>query len=297
LAEEAALLGSLPTLTANFSFHTEEYAAGIETIYYSLEHEINNLCTTLNTKAEYAAAPELVLIGHSNGAVVSRGVIETCDLGPGRKVVGFVSVGGPLMGIRALPEQGIPETLRKLFHDVLNPLCERLYQSPAIQKMLGPAGYFYRPSDIFDDDGRRWFTDRTALAVLNNEVEPAQRRPEYKARMLALEGLLLIRFTFDEVIKPVASEFLGRETESGEQVPLNATGPLWDEDLIGLRTLIESQRVSFYESAHAHDRLSDDDRRVAIAPFLLRLVELRPGRQADSEGRPAPVAAPALLFT
>ena len=107
-AREAGLL-------ANFTgapVVSVEYMAGIDTLSTSLFDQAKNACDALQAEAVLADAPLVDLIGHSNGAVIARWVIQNCPWAEGR-IRNFVSVGGPQQGVTAIPEQWVKDQIMK----------------------------------------------------------------------------------------------------------------------------------------------------------------------------------------
>ena len=106
---EIHYLDGIPEVAAKFNFYTVEYAAGAWTVIgQSLNMQVQALCKVLNTDEDLANAPELFLIGHSNGGIVSRATVERCELGTmkngvARRVRKLISVGGPQQGVRYIP--------------------------------------------------------------------------------------------------------------------------------------------------------------------------------------------------
>lgn len=114
------------------------------------------------------------------------------------------------------------------------------------QKLIGPAGYYYAPNDIFARNGEAWTHGRTWLATFNNEVSEKYRDAKQKERLLRLDALLLVMFRKDDVVFPKISEFFGRITEKNTNVTMEHTGAIWDDDRIGLRTLQEDGKIKWY---------------------------------------------------
>merc|ERR1712224_762468 len=92
-------------------------------------------------------------------------------------------------------------------------------------------------------------------------LSPADQR----ARIMALCGFLVVLFEGDDVVFPKTSELFALERvdpDTKKQIvqPLQSSGPMWDSDLLGLRTLARSGRLKMFSSQGCHDCPSQSDR-------------------------------------
>ena len=96
-----------------WSFHSLEYAgaAKANTILWSLQKQSETGCRLVQEHPSFQNATEISLIGHSNGGIVARWILQNCFLGT-KTVAYFISVGGPQRGITKLPVDGVPSWLR-----------------------------------------------------------------------------------------------------------------------------------------------------------------------------------------
>ena len=197
----------------------------------------------------FASAEEISLIGHSNGGMVARWVLQNCDFSS-KSVAYFISVGGPQRGVNKLPPQGVPSWLRPS----LDWFISWGYLLPGMQSLIGPAGYVYNPKEF-----RRFQEANTFLGKLNNEA--VERDFSQRERVLALKGMLLVRFLQDEIVDPKDSEYFSLVAADGSTLlEMEKSGEFWDSDLIGLRALQESGRLFRYDAPRTHDSLTDEDR-------------------------------------
>ena len=90
----------LQKLLPQHEFFALSYASPWATIYHSIIHQSETACELLRTRLgvteDRLQEREVSLIGHSNGAMVARWVLQNCE---GVHVVNFVSVAGPMRGI------------------------------------------------------------------------------------------------------------------------------------------------------------------------------------------------------
>ena len=162
-----------------------------------LEKQVKTACENLQENPRFQEASKLAFIGHSNGGVVARGVLQNCDFG-GRKVKYFVSVGSPQRGI----------TYHRPIERIvgLNALATKLHLWRPMSIMIGPLGYWYDPAP----ETRGKWTKTNFIVRLNNEspeggAEDTKIKRYQKDRITALDGMLLIKFRDDEVITPKGS--------------------------------------------------------------------------------------------
>lgn len=247
----------LQTQLPQHEFFSLEYAAKAETFTHSITRQAETACDALRARLGAGADPEaereVSLIGHSNGAMVSRWVIQNCA---GLRVVHFVSVGGPLRGITQVPKRNVPAALQPM----LSWASRKAYLE---NQWLGPAGYMYDPANY-----GAFLRARTFLGELNQE---AVRNETQRSRFARLESLTLIKFAQDEIVEPPASAWFAQQvaTPEGERVlPVEETGRFWDEDLLGLRELNASGRVRFALAPGRHDSLTDGDRLALVVPRI-----------------------------
>ncbi|KAH9607113.1 hypothetical protein KSS87_005042 [Heliosperma pusillum] len=99
------------------------------------------------------------------------------------------------------------------------------------------------------------------LPKLNNEI-PGQRNSTYKKRFSSLENL-------DKVLVPKETAWFGYYPD-GAFTPLLSPQEtkLYSEDWIGLKTLDEAGKVKFVSVAGGHLRISDEDKKKYMVPYL-----------------------------
>lgn len=82
---------------------------------------------------------DIQVVGLSQGALIGRYIIESCDFNG--RVVRYLSIGGPQMGVSKLPG-----CFGGFFCGIVNWVLDKLIYYSAVQKHAGPAGYFHNPS-------------------------------------------------------------------------------------------------------------------------------------------------------
>ena len=218
------LLGSMAPESAPTMRH---HIAQVASLLVPLDEQVSKLC------AELAADPALArgfnLLAHSQGALVARGFVQRCGA---PRVHNFVSIAAPHAGIFGVPwYSGEPRSLRATALAVLDHLASRHFNSPQLHRRLSFAQYWKDPFNL-----SAYYGSPSFLRDLNNEG-PAPD-PLYRKRLTALNALVLVGFTDDEVLVPRESATFSfyRENSSEELTPLRASR-LYTADLIGLREL------------------------------------------------------------
>lgn len=224
------------------------------------------------------ATPELAggfnLLGLSQGAVIGRAYIETCDAAP--KVHNFVSMGGPHAGVASIPLCSIPVWCR-----FLDTIISIGVYSPYVQEHIAPTGYLKIPTDL-----RAYYHGCFFLPAINNEV-PERRNETYRRRFAAINRCVLIMFESDTVLFPRETSQFGYYPPGSfsRVLPANETD-LYKEDWVGLRALDEAGRVRFVSVAGNHLSVTQQTVTDFVIPYLV------PG---NGTGAPAALAALAAL--
>lgn len=184
-------------------------------------------------------------IGFSQGGLFLRALIQKCPSVIVRKLVTF---GSPHMGVLELPVcQPEDDWLCKRRNAILK---KQVWQE-SVQKSIIPAQYFRDMAQY-----ERYLEHLHFLADVNNE-RGSDFDPQAKERFENLEKLVLIQFSQDNTLVPKESAFF-QETSalSGQVVPMTNTR-VYRENLFGLRTLHEAQKIDFYTVEGEHMRFTD----------------------------------------
>ncbi|KAG6497834.1 hypothetical protein ZIOFF_045740 [Zingiber officinale] len=106
------------------------------------------------------------------------------------------------------------------------------------------------------------------LPKLNNEL-PNQRNSTYKERLGRLQNLVLIMFEHDTILIPRETAWFGYYPDGTftTVLPPQQT-TLYTEDWIGLKALDEAGRVKYLTVQGNHLRISRDDMKKYIVPYL-----------------------------
>jgi len=138
------------------------------------------------------------IIGESQGNIVSKYIIEHCDLGE-YKVHNYLSMGGPHQGV-----EKIPGCFTGFWCDLLNDLAETLMYDPLIQDIVAPSEY-YRERD--NKVAYHWYINNSRLLPFLNNEKSHSLKDEYKQRFSSMNKVMLIMFGEDETLYPRETSF------------------------------------------------------------------------------------------
>jgi palmitoyl-protein thioesterase len=223
-----------------------ETGGGINDWNNSFRSQAEKACSAINSDPNFHG--DFSIMALSQGSLLGRIVIQMCDM-PGR-VKRFVSIGGPQMGVSAFPQCTggiICNTLAKI-------IGSAVYYSFA-QNNIGPAGYF-RDMKHYDN-----YLDVSILAEVNNEKKFVQ---QYYDRFSSLEKIVLIKFADDTMIVPRETAWFESYDKNRNVVKLEDS-EFYKKDLIGLKKLVEEQKVDFVTIPGNHLRFTHDD----IAKYMI----------------------------
>ena len=233
------------------------YATCIETgggpldWFTSFNSQADKACEKI--KADENFQGEFSVVGISQGSLIARYIIEKCQMKG--TVKRYISIGGPQMGVGSLPqctEGAICDTINKL-------IGYGVYTSIA-QEIIGPAGYF---KDITNYNTYLNFS--SFLADLNNEKE--KKNASYKQRFMALDRVVLIKFSRDTMIIPKETawfQFYDQNKKVGEL----EDSDFYKNDYLGVRVLSEQRKIEFVELEGNHLNFSNDDITTYMIPAL-----------------------------
>ena len=184
-----------------------EYGFMVNSVLRSMTYLTQKACKEFERhESKYNLKNGFILYGSSQGAMISRYIIEECSVG--QYVKGFISSGGPHMGVVRLPF-----TEYKNYQKLINDLTDDVAYTYDMQHAIAPAGYFrsLRFPELYMDDC-------IFLPYINNEKNFNQ---QYKNRMAGLKFLLAIKYLKDEVVIPKESAHFGYFADKTETTIVN----------------------------------------------------------------------------
>ena len=258
---DACIYPGMHSFTKQIGEGTGDYAKCVEvgngsltSIFENFEKQAEKGCANLLTHEEFTSAAEINVVGLSQGALIARYIAESCtDV----KVRNLLSIGGPNMGVTDIPHcfsQGA-------FCGLVNKVARTLVYLKLVQDHLGPAGYFRDPAQM-----SRYEKDSVFLGKLNNETSSPVSTE--KQRFSDLNGLMLVMFEQDSMVYPKESEWFQTLDSSDKSVVALEDTDFYKNDLIGLKTLNEAQKVQFISIDGDHLQFSKTDITDTFIPFL-----------------------------
>ena len=221
-----------------------------DSVFMPILKQVELACNSIKSNPHFQG--KFNLLGVSQGTLISRYIIEKCDMKG--QVVKYFSFEGPHMGIGSVPRI----TCGK-FCDFLNNITAPLAYK--LMDKIGPLGYYkYRY------DQETYQKQNKFLKMINNENEIKDE--DIYRRFSSLEKVKLIKGQTDTVITPRGSSwFKFYDKEGKEIIPLKESD-FYKKDNIGLRKLIEEGKVIFTEFKGEHSIYDDSEYYEEIVPFF-----------------------------
>ena len=221
-----------------------------DSVFMPILKQVELACNAIKSNPHFQG--KFNLLGVSQGTLISRYIIEKCDMKG--QVVRFFSLDGPHMGIGSVPKI----TCGK-FCDFLNNITAPLAYK--LMDKIGPLGYYkYR----YDQETYR--KQNKFLKMINNEND--EKDEEVYRRFSSLEKVKFIKGRHDTVITPRDSSwFEFYDKEGREIVPLKESD-FYKKDNIGLRKLVEEGKVTFTEFKGEHVIYDPIEYYEEIVPFF-----------------------------
>lgn len=222
------------------------------TMKFSLQGEA--ACTSLKANSHFKG--NISVMGLSQGALIARYIIETCDFDG--QVNKYVSIGGPQMGVGVLPRcTGLLYYLCMPFNFITRELVYTSY----VQNNVGPAGYFRNPYDY-----QGYVQGATFLPDLNNEKN--KKLSIIKQKFSLLEKIVLVKFDQDTMIIPKETAWFGFYASDGETLVKMEDMDFYKNDYIGMKALNEAGKVNFLTFSGDHLQFTYDEINQYIIPAL-----------------------------
>ena len=159
------------------------------------------------------------------------------------RVKKYIAIGTPQRGVGK-----IPLCFTGIVCYGLQKISSFLIYSSIIQNHVGPAGYYV---DVFDKES--YLKGSNFLPELNNEVTINEK---YKERFSQLDKVVLMKFNSDTILYPREGAWFEFIDEQNNLIPLNQSD-FYIKDNIGLRKLMNENKVIFAESAGNHSTLTE----------------------------------------
>lgn len=181
-------------------------------------------------------------IGFSQGGLFLRAIVERC---PNVTVSTLITFGSPHMGVLELP---LCPNSNDWICKRRNAFLKNQVWNKQVQNTIVPAQYFRDPAQ-FDN----YLKYSNFLADLNNE-RALNISADARERFQNLKKLVLIKFSEDTTLVPKESAFFEElDPDTGAIISFDQT-QLYNEDLVGLKSLNLDKRIDFYTVSDVHMR-------------------------------------------
>lgn len=211
-------------------------------MFSDLNEDIDFVCDQLRDIPALATGFDMV--GFSQGGLFARAAIERCAL----PVNALVTFGSPHTGIADLPPCDDGDWLCKRRHELL--LRSGNIWNHKAQTSIVPAQYFRRPED-YD----KYLDSSGLLADVNNERP--KKNATYVSNLQRLQKLVLIQFDRDDTVTPKCTAWFCDLDSQGNTVEFADTA-LYKDDLIGLKSLYDDNKIEFLSVDDRHMSFSDE---------------------------------------
>eukprot|EP00300_Choanocystis_sp_HF-7_P023859 c25246_g1_i1.p1 GENE.c25246_g1_i1~~c25246_g1_i1.p1 ORF type:complete len:305 (-),score=56.41 c25246_g1_i1:24-938(-) len=215
----------------------------------NMNEQVATICEQLMNDPNITSAPAGInLVGFSQGGQLLRGLLQRCT---GLDVASLITWGGQHTGVSDFPGCEFPGNASTICNIALGLFNEGVY-APYVRSHLIQAQYAVTPLDYAK------FLEYNEYLVDINNLGPTPNAT-YKARIESLEHLVLIQFENDTIVVPRASEWFGQFVNGSlTEIESMFETQLYQQDLIGLRELYESNRLSFFATPGEHMQFTLD---------------------------------------
>jgi palmitoyl-protein thioesterase len=224
-------------LKRDLGVHVECIEVGngyMDSVFMPFTKQAELACESIKSNPNFKG--KFSVLGISQGTLIGRYIVTKCQMQG--QVMRYMSLDGPQMGIGS-----IPKLTCGVICDFLNNITASMVYN--LMDKFGPSGYYkYRY------DQKTYKEKNVFLKMLNNEND--EKDMEIYNRFTSLEKAKFIKGKYDTVITPRDSSWFEFYDEEGRDiVPLNQSD-FYKNDNIGLRKLIEENKVSFVEFNEEH---------------------------------------------
>ncbi|KAH3665760.1 hypothetical protein OGAPHI_003948 [Ogataea philodendri] len=215
-----------------------------------LNTQVLDVCDQLNSIPELQNGYDAV--GFSQGGLFLRSAIELCGL----PVKTLVTYGSPHNGVTDLPPCAEGNWLCNQRNEFLK---KQIYKDN-IQRTVVQAQYF---RDVYNFEA--YIENSAFLKFVNNEFI---KNLDYVDNLTKLEKLVLILFSQDDMVVPKETAwYFDLDPVTNELIPFNETSS-FQNDLIGLKTLYEQQKIDFLSIDDFHMRIDEDHLRFIAQKYF-----------------------------
>lgn len=198
-----------------------------------MNKQIEMFCATI--RADEHLKSGFNMLGVSQGSLIVRGAVERCSL----PVFNLITLVGAHQGVFGIPNlQTLPVPFRELVSDFA-------YEK-VVQDVVSAAGYWRDPYQL-----DKYFLHSQFLPDINNEGKILNET--YRTNMLKLNSFVMTHSDIDEVISPPASGWFQGYLPSSMQIETWNQSRQFTEDLIGMRTLLEEEKLHFFLTHTRHE--------------------------------------------
>ncbi|KAJ1725871.1 hypothetical protein LPJ61_005597 [Coemansia biformis] len=208
----------------------------------NLNDHVDEVCGELGSVAELQRGVNLM--GFSQGGLFLRALVQRCPTLKARTLVTFGSPHGGVARIPECPSEG------DFLCTWMRRLASRGVYSWYIRDHVVQAQYFKDPERL-----DQYLQYNVFLPDINGDTD--KRNEAYRDRILALDKMVLVRFSNDTMIYPASSTWFGFVDADGDEVPLESTD-LYREDWLGLRELAEDSRLQFVTIDGKHMEIGEE---------------------------------------
>ena len=223
-----------------------------DSIFKPMTEQVELACESIKSNPNFQG--KFNILGISQGTLIGRYIVEKCDMAG--QVVKYMSFDGPQMGVGFIPKIDCG-TFCDWMVNLTVPLAYKF------QDTISPMGYLkYKYDRSYYDEH-----DDIFLKILNNELK--EKDQEIYDRFSSLEKVKLIKAKQDSVIVPRESSWFEFYDYDGKTIIPLKESDFYINDNIGLRKLMEEDKVIFYEINQEHVLYNQKEYKEEIMPFFL----------------------------